>query len=27
MRTLREDGLMKARQGLTSLAEVARVTG
>jgi type IV pilus assembly protein PilB len=27
MRTLREDGLLKARQGLTSLAEVARVTG
>jgi type IV pilus assembly protein PilB len=27
MRTLREDGLMKARQGLTSLAEVGRVTG
>jgi type IV pilus assembly protein PilB len=27
MRTLREDGLLKVRQGLTSLAEVARVTG
>jgi type IV pilus assembly protein PilB len=27
MRTLREDGLLKAREGLTSLAEVARVTG
>jgi type IV pilus assembly protein PilB len=27
MRTLREDGLLKARQGLTSLAEIARVTG
>jgi type IV pilus assembly protein PilB len=27
MRTLREDGLLKARQGLTSLAEVGRVTG
>ena len=27
MRTLREDGLLKARLGLTSLAEVGRVTG
>ena len=27
MRTLRTDGLLKARQGLTSLAEIARVTG
>jgi type IV pilus assembly protein PilB len=27
MRTLREDGLLKVRQGLTSLAEVGRVTG
>jgi type IV pilus assembly protein PilB len=27
MRTLREDGLQKARLGLTSLAEVGRVTG
>jgi type IV pilus assembly protein PilB len=27
MRTLREDGLLKVRQGMTSLAEVARVTG
>jgi type IV pilus assembly protein PilB len=27
MRTLREDGLLKVRLGLTSLAEVGRVTG
>jgi type IV pilus assembly protein PilB len=27
MRTLRDDGLTKVRQGLTSLAEVARVSG
>jgi type IV pilus assembly protein PilB len=27
MRTLREDGFLKVRLGLTSLAEVARVTG
>jgi type IV pilus assembly protein PilB len=27
MRTLREDGLQKVRRGLTSLAELARVTG
>ena len=27
MRTLREDGLLKVRRGLTSLAEVGRVTG
>jgi type IV pilus assembly protein PilB len=27
MRTLREDGLLKVRQGLTSLAEIGRVTG
>jgi type IV pilus assembly protein PilB len=27
MRTLREDGLQKVRLGMTSLAEIARVTG
>jgi type II secretory ATPase GspE/PulE/Tfp pilus assembly ATPase PilB-like protein len=27
MRTLREDGLSKVAEGLTSLAEVTRVTG
>jgi general secretion pathway protein E len=26
-RTLREDGLLKARQGVTSVEEVVRVTG
>jgi type IV pilus assembly protein PilB len=27
MRELRDDGLAKVREGLTSIAEVARVTG
>jgi type IV pilus assembly protein PilB len=27
MRTLREDGLLKVRRGLTSMAEIGRVTG